>query len=300
MTTRLDSLILRTALLTLASMPHAAAQAPALTSCDGLRVLTVPERPRQGALFRVRVDGTAPSTTLHGNAAGEPLHFIAARGSHEALAAAPIDAESPLHITVACSRAGGTDSLVARVTIARATYPIERLRVAPQFSAPSDSALEARQRREAALAADVSRRAHETPQLWTTPFRRPRDTRVTSGFGRGREFNGTVTSRHMGTDYAGAVGATVRASNRGVVRLVESFFLGGNVVYIDHGAGLVTAYLHLSKQSVVVGDTVNAGDVIGLVGATGRVTGPHLHWIVRYGSVTVDPASLLRITGAER
>jgi murein DD-endopeptidase MepM/ murein hydrolase activator NlpD len=199
-------------------------------------------------------------------------------------------------VVVACTFGGRTDSTTARVALARGDYPLERLSVAPRFSAPPDSALEARQRREAAMAAEVGRRSHDTPQLWTGPFRRPRDSRVTSTFGRGREFNGTVTSRHMGTDYAGAVGAMVRAPNRGVVRLVESFFLGGNVVYVDHGAGIVTAYLHLSEQSVAVGDTVRAGDVIGKVGATGRVTGPHLHWIVRYGGVTVDPASLLRLT----
>lgn len=289
--------LLGAVLATLTSTPHVATPAHAFSACDGLRVTTQPERPRQGSLFRVRVGGAVPSATLRGSAAGEPLHFTAADGRHPALAAAPIDAES-LHVTVVCSAAGRADSTVTRVRIARANYPLERLRVAPEFSAPPDSALAARLRRESAMAADVSRRSHDTPQLWTAPFRAPRDSRVTSGFGRGREFNGTVTSRHMGTDYAGAVGATVRASNRGVVRLVESFFLGGNVVYVDHGAGIVTAYLHLSEQSVAVGDTVNAGDVIGKVGATGRVTGPHLHWIVRYGAVTVDPASLLQVTGA--
>jgi murein DD-endopeptidase MepM/ murein hydrolase activator NlpD len=119
---------------------------------------------------------------------------------------------------------------------------------------------------------------------------------VTSGFGRGRVFNGTVTSRHMGTDFAGAVGAPVRAANRGVVRIVDRFYLGGNVVYIDHGAGLVTAYLHLSQADVAVGDTVQRGQIIGRVGATGRVTGPHLHLIARYGQITVDPLTLLRVT----
>ncbi len=280
------------ALLALASILHAAAPA-----CDSLRVITRPERPRQGSLFRVRVEGTAPGMSLRGSAAGEPLHFTAAAGGQEAFAAAPIDGDSPLRVTVACSVAGREDSVVVRVALARADYPLERLIVAPRFSAPPDSALEARLRRESAMAADVSRRSHDTPRLWTSPFRAPRDSRVTSTFGSGREFNGTVTSRHMGTDFAGAVGAPVRATNRGVVRLVEPFFLGGNVVYIDHGAGIVTAYLHLSHQAVAVGDTVNAGDVIGKVGATGRVTGPHLHWIVRYGGVTVDPASLLRIAG---
>jgi murein DD-endopeptidase MepM/ murein hydrolase activator NlpD len=180
-----------------------------------------------------------------------------------------------------------------RVPTRDGAYPLERLTVAPRFTASPDSALLARQRREASMAAEVSRAAHGTPRLFTEPFMAPRTSRITSGFGGGRTFNGTVTSRHMGTDYAGAVGAPVRAANRGVVRLVEAFHLGGNVIYLDHGEGLVTAYLHLSRQRVAVGDTVQRGDVIGEVGATGRVTGPHLHLILRYGNITVDPESLL-------
>ena len=101
----------------------------------------------------------------------------------------------------------------------------------------------------------------------------------------------------MGTDFRGAVGAPVEAPARGVVALVDRFHLGGNVVYLDHGAGLVTAYLHLSETLVEQGDTVAPGEIIGRVGATGRVTGPHLHWIVRYGGVTVDPLSLLELAG---
>jgi murein DD-endopeptidase MepM/ murein hydrolase activator NlpD len=97
----------------------------------------------------------------------------------------------------------------------------------------------------------------------------------------------------MGTDYAGATGSPVFAANRGVVRLVDRFHLGGNVVYLDHGAGLVTAYLHLSRTRVAAGDTVGRGQRIGDVGATGRVTGPHLHFIARYGQITVNPVSLI-------
>jgi murein DD-endopeptidase MepM/ murein hydrolase activator NlpD len=128
-------------------------------------------------------------------------------------------------------------------------------------------------------------------------FTQPRTSRITSGFGGGREYNGTITSRHMGTDFAGTTGAPVLAANRGVVRIVDAFYYGGNVVYVDHGAGLSSAYLHLSEQLVSAGDTVQRGQTIGRVGATGRVTGPHLHFIVRYGSVTVDPLSLFAIAG---
>jgi murein DD-endopeptidase MepM/ murein hydrolase activator NlpD len=87
----------------------------------------------------------------------------------------------------------------------------------------------------------------------------------------------------------------VRAANRGVVALVDNFFLAGNVIYIDHGAGVVTAYFHLSKTLVAVGDTVKRGQEIGLVGNTGRVTGPHLHWAARYGAITVNPLDLVAL-----
>ena len=116
---------------------------------------------------------------------------------------------------------------------------------------------------------------------------------MTSKFGSGRVFNGRVSSSHLGIDYRGADGEPIFAANRGVVALVAEFFLAGNVVYIDHGAGVVTGYFHMSKPEVAVGDTVQRGQEIGLVGATGRVTGPHLHWSARFGALTIDPADLL-------
>ena len=125
---------------------------------------------------------------------------------------------------------------------------------------------------------------------------RPRQARITSRFGTGRVFNGRLRSSHLGLDFAGHVGEPVYAANRGVVALVDSFFLAGNVVYIDHGAGVTTGYFHLSRTLVSVGDTVERGEEIGLVGATGRVTGPHLHWAARYGALVFDPAEILRVT----
>jgi murein DD-endopeptidase MepM/ murein hydrolase activator NlpD len=96
-------------------------------------------------------------------------------------------------------------------------------------------------------------------------------------------------------DFAGAAGDTIVAVNGGVVALVGEFHYGGNVAYVDHGGGLVTAYLHMSEVLVTPGDTVQVGTVLGLVGATGRVTGPHLHLIARYGTVTVNGADLLQL-----
>src|SRR5688572_7205480 len=243
-----------------------------------------PERPVQGTVFVVRASGAAPTG---GSFAGERLHFQPAdSGGHWALAAVPIDSAGSLQLTVTFP-----EPVAVSVPIARGAYRLEKLTVAPQYTALSPE-LERRTQEESAKAIAVARGAHETPVLWrASPWQRPRTTRITSGFGNGREFNGRVESRHMGTDFQGAVGQPVLAPAKGVVRLTGQFYLGGNVIYVDHGGGLSSAYLHLSQQLVKQGDTVQAGQRIGLVGATGRVTGPHLHWIVRYGNVSVDPLS---------
>ncbi|WP_420634369.1 M23 family metallopeptidase [Candidatus Palauibacter sp.] len=99
----------------------------------------------------------------------------------------------------------------------------------------------------------------------------------------------------MGLDLAGRWGDTVTAAADGVVALVDDFLLAGNIVYLNHGGGLLSGYFHLSEQLVQAGDRVSAGTPIGLVGASGRVTGPHLHWVVRYGTTSVDPRSLLAL-----
>jgi murein DD-endopeptidase MepM/ murein hydrolase activator NlpD len=261
----------------------------------------------------VRPDNAAPDTTvadsirgrvvaIQGALFGEPLHFTAAdSGTYTAIGGIPVDAPRSVRLPLVIVRAGmPPDTQLVQLDIARTAYTMEKLTVAPKFGQAPDSALAARMAREQALAANVSRRSHGTPKLWTGAFARPRPSRVTSKFGDGREFNGAVQSRHMGLDLAGVVGAPVVAPDRGVVALVGDFYLAGNVVYIDHGAGLVTAYFHLSAVNVAQGDTVSAGDTIGKVGATGRVTGPHLHWVARYGAVTVDPSSLLDLAPARR
>ncbi|MFN8573673.1 MAG: M23 family metallopeptidase [Gemmatimonadaceae bacterium] len=226
----------------------------------------------------------------------EPLHFERSVGDTlRAFAPVPIDSTRGISLLFACT---GGDSTSIRVPVAKATYQLERLTVDPRFSATPDSMLAERLRRESARAAAVADASHETPRLWIRGFVPPRPSRITSTFGKGRQFNGVITSRHMGTDFAGQTGAPVHAANRGVVRLVDAFYLGGNVVYVDHGAGITTAYLHLSQTLVTVGDTVDSGTLIGRVGATGRVTGPHLHLIMRYGRTSLDPLSLFALTRA--
>ena len=176
----------------------------------------------------------------------------------------------------------------------QARYPRERITVPPRM-VEYDSVTSARIESEGLRAREVSRRSHDTPRLWSLPLRLPRPGRITSPYGGAREYNGKVASRHTGTDFAGAVGAPVVAPTGGVVALVADFYLAGKAVYLDHGAGLVTGYFHLSRADVAKGDTVKAGQRIGAVGRSGRVTGPHLHWIMRYGTISIDPMSLVEL-----
>jgi murein DD-endopeptidase MepM/ murein hydrolase activator NlpD len=275
------------------------------------RVIIGPMHPPPGALVRVTLDHLPRAddsvTAVAGTMAGEPLHFArAAAGAWHALGGIPVDASDSIVARVVTERASGrVDTIIATMRYPHqvAAQPggrgrpprARRLTVDRRFTQRLDSATEARIENEAAEARDVGRHAHQTPPLWTEPFLKPRTTRVTSRFGSGRVFNGRVASSHLGIDYAGKPGEPIRAANRGVVALVAEFFLAGNVVYIDHGGGIVTGYFHMSQPLVAMGDTVARGQEIGLVGATGRVTGPHLHWSARYGAITVDPADLLTL-----
>ena len=274
-----------------------------------LDVTWAPAEPVQGHLFVLRV--TSPSdagmVSATGNAAGEELHFRRADANSadpadslvsvlESLAAVPIDATDTVDVWVSATYGDGrTQSDSLRIPILEGEYDHERLTVAPRFGSPPNEADQVRLRRDRFKAAWVARGAHATPRLWGPDLRLPRDSRVTSGFGTGREYNGQISSRHMGLDLAGRWGDTVTAAADGVVALVDDFLLAGNIVYLNHGGGLLSGYFHLSEQLVQAGDRVSAGTPIGLVGASGRVTGPHLHWVVRYGTTSVDPRSLLAL-----
>ena len=271
--------------------------APTL-GAQGARLSILPAHPAPGALVTVVLSAPAAAgdsiATVTGTLAGEPLHFTRwGKGSYRAIGATPLDTARATAEVVVTGASGGADTVRAEIALPPLPPPTEKLDVASRFGHPLDSALEARAAREVAIAHEVGRRSHETPRLWTAPFIRPRASSITSRFGTGRTFNGRVTSRHLGVDFRGATGTPVRAANRGVVAALDTFYLGGRIAYIDHGEGVVTAYMHLSRFLVAVGDTVARGETIGLVGATGRVTGPHLHWAARYGSLTVNPLDLL-------
>lgn len=282
------------AALVASAIQGAAGQGPSAT--------ITPVAPEPGAIVLLELRD-APErdsvVALSGRMAGEPLHFESlGQGRWRAIGPVPVDASGKVSARVVITRSGGaSDTIMAAVTVPPARVTARTpLRVDSTFTRPLDSATRARVADENRRALEVARRAHETPRQWTEPFLRPRGSVITSPFGTGRLFNGRVTSRHLGVDFRGAVGDTVRAANRGIVALVDAFFLAGNVVYVDHGEGVVTGYFHLSEALVAPGDTVERGQPIGLVGGTGRVTAPHLHWSARYGAVTVNPLDLIRVT----
>jgi murein DD-endopeptidase MepM/ murein hydrolase activator NlpD len=264
-------------------------------------VTVTPARPVQGSLIMIRAKPAKNDSSIRALAAqfeGEPLHFDKdTAGTFVAYAGIPVEAHGTLSLPIAIQRSGGgVDSLAVKIPVTGYAFGSENLSVDPRFTDKPDSALAVRITREADAIRQAWLTAHQTPRLWQGAFQRPRPSRITGVFGTRREFNGVTQSRHLGTDFDGNVGSTIRASNAGVVTLVGDYYFSGNIVVINHGGGIATAYLHMSKVLVSPGDTVTRGQLIGLVGSTGRVTGPHLHWIAKYGTISVNPMSLLTLT----
>ena len=176
-------------------------------------------------------------------------------------------------------------------------YPTTELTVAPKYVqlSAADQERSARESREIAAAY-----AALTPEAyWSEPFASPIPG-ISSGtnFGHRRVFNGEPRAPHSGADLKAATGDEIHAANAGKVVLAKDLFFSGNAVFVDHGLGVYTTYLHLSKILVEPGQIVERGEVIGLAGATGRVTGPHLHWGARILDARVDPFSLLSLGSA--
>lgn len=176
------------------------------------------------------------------------------------------------------------------VTIAEKGFPEERLSVAPRFVEPPPEVRARLDRERERLDAIYLLR---TPPVTARPFVAPVPGGPTSVFGTRRLYNGEPRSPHPGLDLRAAEGTEVRAAGAGSVALAEDLYYSGNTVILDHGGGLFTLYAHLSRLGVREGATVTAGDVIGRSGATGRVTGPHLHWGAKIGAAPFDPTALL-------
>jgi murein DD-endopeptidase MepM/ murein hydrolase activator NlpD len=273
----------------------AAALAPVACAQDDAVTLT-PALVEAGSPELIRVD--APATAaLDGEWMGRKLEFFRGRNNQAWFALAGVDVEaavgpSNLRISVRLGN-GEVRDLTRTVEIHAAHYLTGRLTVLPKFVSPGPEALKQIED-ESKLKTRIF--AASAPQpLWTSSFRAPVTAQATDSFGTRRMFNGKLASIHKGMDYRAATGTPVRAGNSGVVVLGRPLYYEGNCVVIDHGLGLYTVSMHFSRIDVREGQRVSAGDQLGLSGATGRVTGPHLHWAVRWQGAYLDPAKLLRL-----
>jgi len=188
---------------------------------------------------------------------------------------------------------GSGDTVRATYTLAvePKEFATRHLSVNPSFVNPPAEVLE-RIRHEAARQAQIFKTS-STDRHWSGGFRRPVGGEATSSFGRRSVYNGEPRSPHSGTDFRSGAGTPIEAPNAGTIVLAEETYFSGNVVIIDHGWGLYSYFAHLSAIDVTEGDIIETGQVVGKVGATGRVTGPHLHWTVRLNEARVDPLSLM-------
>lgn len=199
-------------------------------------------------------------------------------------------------VGIPLDQATGTANLVVgdqrlSFTVVPHSYREQHLTVAPKFVNPDPSAQEriADEQREITAAMTYYRRSPVTLRALQPPIPGARS----DSFGSRRFFNKEPRSPHRGMDIKGNTGTEIKAPLAGTVLLTGDFYFTGNAVFLDHGQGLVTLYAHLDNIGVEIGDRLNTGAVLGTVGATGRVTGAHLHFATYLNGTAVDPALLL-------
>ena len=193
----------------------------------------------------------------------------------------------------------GADTIEHRIAITPRDWPIERIEGVPPATVNPPPEIAARIEREQAqvVAARVRDDARED---FTQRFIWPVQGRISGRFGNQRVYNGTPKAPHSGMDIAADAGTPVKAPAAGVVTFANlDLYLTGGTLLIDHGHGVSSNFLHLSRIDVQVGDRVEQGQVIGAVGATGRATGPHLHWGMNWFDVRIDPLLVLGASGAQ-
>jgi len=248
----------------------------------------------------VRLDAVAvePLLSLEAEFLGHPVHMVRSGSSAEGerwtgWAMVGLD-EKPGLASLELrgrTRSGRAATGSVAVTVESKTFPEEQLSVEPKYVRPPKE-VEERLVRERAKLAEIYAIQRDVPPP-DHAFLRPVPGDATAEFGTRRVFNGEPRSPHGGVDLRAAAGTEVRAAGPGVVVLSEDLYYSGNIVIVDHGGGLFTLYAHLSDLRVKEGQEVQTGDLLGLSGATGRVTGPHLHWGAKIGDRPFDPRALL-------
>jgi murein DD-endopeptidase MepM/ murein hydrolase activator NlpD len=253
-----------------------------------------PEKIASGSPCLFTVNVAASVVTMAGTWQGHPITLFPGQDRRTWYALAGVDVEAKpgsYKIELKATTSDGRIETTQRdVVVSAASYKTEVLRVPQKYVKPDAETLV---RIDADKQLKKTACSHEVvPVEWSGRFEAPIDTKPSEGFGTRRTFNGQLASVHRGMDYHAAVGSPVMAANSGEVVLAQELFYEGNCVMINHGQQFLTIYMHLSHLSVKEGDRVQKGQEIGLSGATGRATGPHLHVAVRWQDAYLDPAQL--------
>lgn len=262
-------------------------------------VLSAPEKVARGDAFVAIARDETPTDYFDFHWRGKTLRVKAkeVNGQYEASALLPVPldekaAKLALAAAPADKKKGATAALVrANIQTYEKNRPTQKLTVDKKYVDPpaavKDRIKKDREKVKEALAQKLD------DASWEIPFKRPVQGTVSSQFGLKRVFNGQPRSVHRGLDLRGAEGTPIYACADGEVALVDNLYFSGNTVYVNHGDGVFTAYLHMSEPKVAPGQKIRKGDLVGLVGSTGRVTGPHLHLSVITQGQSVDPSPLL-------
>ncbi len=259
-----------------------------------LQMSFTPAALRPGDVVRVEIAGADRDGAVTATVTGQDLSFEYDERDRTWRALLGIDLDTdPGEYEMTIQQPGMATPTTRTVRIVPRRFGVRRLRVAPKFVEPPPATLE-RITHEARLLADLYARA--SARQWTGPFHLPLESRPSSNFGTRSYYNGEARSPHAGVDFSGATGTPIRAVNRGIIAIAAPLYFTGNTIVIDHGARLFSIFAHLSEFRVQEGDAVETASIVGLVGATGRVTGPHLHWSVRLNGARVDPLSLVAAT----
>ena len=218
----------------------------------------------------------------------QALAVVREKGHWHALLGIPLDT-LPGELSIEVRRDGLRQTL--STPIQPKNYPEQRLTIRDQRKVEPNADDLARIEREQRVTQAIKQRfSAGEPE---TTLSAPSPGRLSSRFGLRRIFNGQPRNPHAGLDFAAATGTPISAPAAGVVANTGDYFFNGNTVFIDHGQGLITAYMHLSRIDVRAGQSIRRGEILGAVGATGRVTGPHLHWAVILNNTAIDPELLL-------
>ena len=230
------------------------------------------------------VEQPAPAARL----GDQPLAVVKERGRWFALLGIPLDT-LPGELEIRVSKNSSTETKAVAVGIKN--YPEQRLTIKDKRKVEPSADDLARFEREQKITEAIKKRFSDG--LPDTALDQPSPGPLSSRFGLRRIFNGQSRNPHAGLDVAAGTGTPIRAPSDAVVANTGDYFFNGNTVFLDHGQGLITAYMHLSRIDVRPGQAVKRGELLGAIGSTGRVTGPHLHWAVILNNTPVDPELFL-------